>query len=141
MIFIRFPDVTEQEFSETLKGAMPSYVIELRATPRFDIGRLNRHLAFQVFKYLNITYMDLTSTLMGNIDSEALIYKLREFLQDSKPKFDRPIIFLVNRIESGEDLVSRVLAAISAVGAGPKYVFEVPRFERSTASDYELIAL
>lgn len=141
MVFVRFPDVTEQEFSEALKGAMPSYVIELRASPRFDIGGLNRQLAFQAFKHLNITYMDLTSTLMGQMNSEALIYRLREFLQNYKLKFDRPIMFLVNRIESDENLVSMVLAAISDTGTQPKYVLEVPKFERQISSDYQLVAL
>jgi hypothetical protein len=141
MIFILFPDVTEQEFRETLKCAMPSYVIELRTSPRFDIGNLNRNLAFQTFQYQNITYLDLASSLMGNVDPESLIYKLREFLQTNRPRFDRPIIFLINRIESDEGLVPRVLETLSAFDTEPKYVFEVPRFQGPAVSDYRLASL
>ena len=87
LIFILFPDVTEEEFRETLEHARPSFVLELRSSPRFDIGRLNRRLAFQVFASQNTTYLDLTSSLMGKIDGEAVLSSLKKFLQTTKPSF------------------------------------------------------
>lgn len=138
MIFMYFPDITEQEFTETLRHAAPSYVIELRTSPRFDIGNMNRHLAFQAFQYQNIKYLDLTSLLMGSGNSELLVLRLREFLQTRPPKLDMPIVFLVNRVESDEGLVARVLETFSTFTIGPKYTIQVPSFERSNISGYQL---
>lgn len=140
MIFVLFPDVTEQEFKETLKSAMPSYVIELRSSPRFDIGNLNRHLVFQTFDHQHTTYLDLTSSVHGEFDSETLVNKFRELFLTSKLNLDRPMIFLLNRIESDEHLMRRILETVTLSGAEPKHVFEIPRFERSSAA-YTLAVL
>jgi hypothetical protein len=141
VIFVLFPDVTESEFREILEYAMPSYVVELRTSPRFDIGNLNRHIAFQTFQHQNSIYLDLAYSVAGQAGSEPLIYRLREFLQKSRPKFDRPFIFLVNRIESDECLVPRVLETLVTFGAEPKYIMEVPRIERPTLPDYRIASL
>lgn len=126
LIFVHFPDVTEQEFRETIERARPSYVLELRAAPRFDIGRLTRHLAFQAFQRQNTTYLDLTSVSMGAIDAESVISSLRKFFQTTKPSLDRPIVFLIHRSESNKGFVNRVLETVAAGGTQPSGVFEVP---------------
>jgi len=128
ILFVLFPDVTEQEFRDVLKSAMPSYVIELRASPRFDIGNLTRQAAFQAFQHHNINYLDLTSALMKTSDIDAVLYRLRDFLREMRPKFDRPMIFLVNRAESNETLVPRVMEALTEFSAEPKHILEVPHF-------------
>src|ERR1700732_3453110 len=61
LIFVFFPDVTEDEFKKTLELAKPAMIVELRNTPRFDIGRLNRHIVFQYFDREHSKYLDLTS--------------------------------------------------------------------------------
>ena len=48
-VFVCFPDVQEKEFVELMENARPSYVIDLRIVPRFDVGRLNRDRAFALF--------------------------------------------------------------------------------------------
>ena len=134
LIFIHFPDVTEEEFRATLEHAKPSFVLELRSSPRFDIGKLNRQLAFQVFVSQNTTYLDLTSSLMGKIDSEAVLSSLRKFLQKTKPSFDRPVVFLMNRTESDEGFIESVLDTVSSFGSPASEVYEVPRFIPSFAT-------
>ena len=57
ILFMLFPDVNEQEFRDALNNSRPSHVIELRTSPRFDIGRLNRHDAFHAFKVQNINLL------------------------------------------------------------------------------------
>ncbi len=135
LIFMHFPDVTEEEFRETLKHAKPSFVLELRFSPRFDIGRLNRRLAFQAFKSHNTTYSDLTSSLMGKLDFGAVLSSLKKFLETTKPSFDRPIVFLMNRSESDENFMKRILDTVTSFSSAPSEVYEVPRFIASSTSD------
>ena len=113
ILFVLFPDVTEQEFRDVLKSAMPSYVIELRASPRFDIGSLTRQTVFQAFHHHNIRYADLTSALMGTNDTDAVLDRLRDFLREIRPRFDRPMIFLVDRVESTKIVVPRVMETLA----------------------------
>ncbi len=135
LIFMHFPDVTEEEFRETLQSARPSFVLELRLSPRFDIGRLNRRLAFQVFQSQNATYSDLTSSLMGKLDFGAVLSHLKEFLERTKPSFDRPIVFLMNRSESDENFMKRILDTVTSFSSAPSEVYEVPRFIAGSATD------
>jgi len=128
LILMRFPDITEEEFRETLEYAKPSFVLELRASPRFDIGRLNRQLAFQVFQAQNAAYMDLTSSLMGKIDREAVLGSLNKFLHMFRPSFDRPVMLLVNRIESDAHFLKNILSTIASYNSSATEIYEVPRF-------------
>lgn len=135
LIFMHFPDVTEEEFRETLQHARPSFVLELRFSPRFDIGRLNRQLAFQAFQSQNTIYSDLTSSLMGKLDFGAALSSLKKFLETTKPSFDRPIVFLMNRSESDENFMKRILDIVTSFSSAPSEVYEVPRFIAGSTSD------
>lgn len=128
LIFIHFPDVTEEEFRETLRNATPSFVLELRSSPRFDIGELNRRLAFQAFERYNIQYSDLTSSLMGKLDVGAVLFSLKKFLETTKLTFDRPLVFLMNRREYDQGFIKRILDTVSGFSSAPSEVYEVPSF-------------
>jgi hypothetical protein len=132
LIFVYFPDVTEQEFRETLECAKPSFVLELRSAPRFDIGKLNRQLAFQAFQTQGSRYLDLTSATMGKRDQEGVVSSLRGFLQSARVSLERPVMFLVNSSESDEDFTKRILDTVSSYKAGFSEVYEVPRYVGST---------
>lgn len=134
LIFIHFPDVTEEEFRNTLEQARPSFILELRASPRFDIGKLNRQLAFQTFRKQDAAYLDLTSSLMGKVDLESVLSSIRRFLDTTRPSFDRPIVFLMNRMESGGDFTDRVLDIMTRFDSKASEVYEVPRFVSDLAS-------
>jgi hypothetical protein len=128
LIFMHFPDVTEEEFRDTLQYANPSFVLELRFSPRFDIGRLNRRLAFQTFQKHNTTYSDLTSSLMGEVDLEEVLFRLKNFLETVKPSFDRPIVFLTNRNEFDKNFMKNILETVSSFSSAPSNVYEVPNY-------------
>ena len=128
VIFIYFPDVTEEEFRDTLEHARPSFILELRTSPRFDIGRLNRQMAFQAFRKQNAAYLDLTSPLMGKVDREFILSSVRRFLDTTRPSFDRPVVFLTNRMECGNDFRDRVLEIVTSLDSRASEVYEVPRF-------------
>ena len=128
LIFMHFPDVTEEEFRDTLRHANPSFVLELRFSPRFDIGRLNRRLAFQTFQKHNTTYSDLTSSLMSHIDLDEVLISLKNFLETVNPSFDRPIVFLMNRNEFDESFMQNILQTVSSFSSAPSNVYEVPKY-------------
>lgn len=133
LILVQFPDVSEQEFRETIEYAKPSFVVELRSSPRFDIGRMNRQLAFQVFQRQNATYLDLTSTMMGELDRDELFQNLRKFFQGGKSTFDRPVAFLINRSEADDGFVRKLIDMAGSFAPAPSVVYEVPRFMTSSA--------
>jgi hypothetical protein len=126
LIFVNFPDVTEAEFRQTLEYAKPSLIIELRSSPRFDIGTFNRQLAFQSFRRQNATYVDLTSSFMGN-DKDAVLSNLRKFLEASKPSFESPVVFLFSRAESDDDFRRKVWQTVTNFNAAATDVYEVPK--------------
>src|SRR5579862_6236864 len=130
LIFVHFADITEQEFLQTLEYAEPSYVLEFRFAPRFDVGKLTRQLAFQAFTAHRSVYIDLTSSMMGKPNGEALIAKLRHFFEDVRVSFDQPVMFLINRRELSEDFIARVLETVSPFNSAAPEIYEVPRFEK-----------
>src|SRR5260370_10518252 len=80
MIFVYFPDVTEEEFKATLQYAKPGSIIELRSAPRFDIGGLNRRLAFHAFEDQNSVYIDLALSSDSSRRSEEHTSELQSHL-------------------------------------------------------------
>jgi hypothetical protein len=134
LIFVYFADVTEHEFMQTLEYSEPSYVFEFRSAPRFDVGKLTRQLAFQAFSAHRSIYVDLTSSLMGKADSEALIGKLRHFLADARFSFDHPVMFLINKRELNEDFAARVLETVSSFNSASPEIYEVPHFEKGLSA-------
>jgi hypothetical protein len=128
LIFVYFSEVTEKEFLETLEYAQPSFVLELRTTPRFDIGQLNRQQAFQQFEHQKCSYIDLTSSLMGQSDPNHILIEVRNFLQKAKPSLIRPLMILLNRGEGYEMIARRILQDIGEYYSGEPEVFEIPRF-------------
>src|SRR5258708_6682572 len=60
VVFVCFPDVEELEFTHLLERARPGFVIDLRVVPRFDVGRMNRDRAFDLFDAAGTKYRDMT---------------------------------------------------------------------------------
>jgi hypothetical protein len=131
VIFVHFPEVTEQEFREMVDFAEPSHVIELRTSPRFDIGGLDRRSAFQTFERKRITYCDLTSSSNDENDSDIILNNLAKFFQLIRPTFERPIVFLTSPLEEAKGIPHRVLDACAQFGYRPDSVYEVPHFVNS----------
>src|SRR6266404_1012444 len=125
LVFVYFPEVTEDEFRYALEYAKPSYVLELRSAPRFDIGTLNRQSAFGAFERQQARYLDLTSTFMGKIDMEGAIGSLQAFLSSNRPKIERPIMFLVSRSEINEQFTRRIYDAVTISGAAVSEIYEI----------------
>lgn len=128
LIFVFFPEVTEDEFRKTLEMAKPSVVVELRSTPRFDIGRLNRQTVFQYFDREHSKYLDLTSKQVDETGGLDLIQEVRESFTKNHVRFDKPIMFLLSRHSSTPELSERIVGVVSELKKTPPEVLEIPHF-------------
>lgn len=129
VLFVHLHSITDVEFKEILEIAAPAFVLDLRAAPRFDIGRFNRRLAFAAFERCNSVYIDLSGTTMGKEDTMEVLDNLRTFLKTNRPPFPRPVMFLADGSGGGNTLVGGVLDVMTRFGGTKVEVFELPCFE------------
>lgn len=129
LIFVFFPEVTEDEFRVALESAKPSVVVELRNTPHFEIGNLNRQIVFQCFDKEHSKYLDLTSRRVRQSGELDLIEEVREVFSKNQIRFDKPIMFLLSTHNSPPGLSEQIIAVISELKKTPPEVLEVPRFD------------
>ncbi len=57
------PAVSDDEFALTVKALAPAQILDLRAVPAFNVGRLNRHLAFELFESQGSAYVDVAGLI------------------------------------------------------------------------------
>src|SRR5260370_1798692 len=98
LLFLLFPGVTEEEFTAALDYARPVIVLELRRSPRFDIGGLNRRAGFEWFQPRHPKYYDLPSQL-SVVDDDSRWNPLvlgEAFLVRVGPKGEGPVMLLIN---------------------------------------------
>jgi len=128
VVFVCFPDVEESEFVKLMENAKPSFVIDLRIVPRFDVGRLNRDRAFDLFEAAGTRYIDLTGILMNGASREDVMRSFNELLSSSSFDLFRPVIFLLSRPETSVATDTEILDALAASGKQAKEVMQVPAF-------------
>lgn len=128
VVFVCFPDVEEREFVMLINNARPSFVIDLRVLPRFDVGRLNRDRAFDLFETTGTSYIDLTGILMNGASREDVMVGFRELLASSTFDLSRPVVFLLSRPETSLATDGEILAAMEASGKHATRIMQVPAF-------------
>jgi hypothetical protein len=128
IIFVYFPEVTEEEFRSTLEYARPSSIIELRSAPRFDIGTLNRRLAFRAFENHNSTYIDLARPGEASDDFDQTLWECKSILKDSKTNLGRPLMFLMSKDDVNQGIPRIIRQMVSSILPDYNEVFEVPHF-------------
>jgi len=126
VVFVCFPDVEEREFVDLVETARPSFVIDLRVVPRFDVGRLTRDRAFDLFEAIGTRCLDLTGVLMNGATREDVMLSFHELLSSSAFDLFRPVIFLLSRPETSVATDAEVLNALAASGKQAKEVMQVP---------------
>lgn len=128
LIFVYFPEVTEDEFRKALEFSKPCAVFELRNTPRFDIGKLNRKTVFQYFDTEHIRYVDLNSWT-SPIESESSVFKeLAHAFETECSRFDRPVMFLMNSYNAPSGFSRRIVDLVSSVKKMSPEVLSIPQF-------------
>ena len=84
-----------------------------------------------MFKNQDSVYHDLTSSLMGRTDEEAVIANLQTFLASFQPSFNRPVVFLLNRRETDGEFLRKFLKTVTSFNSEVSEFYEVPRFLQS----------
>jgi hypothetical protein len=133
LIFLVFPLVTEDEFTKTLELAKPVTVLELRRSPRFDIGQLNRQEAFRWFEAMQAKYYDLSSVVASaqqdHIDPVDMV---RIFLKRSGSHLTGPIMLLLSDMaiqEHDDDALPTKIARLFASASKHQWnTVEIPQF-------------
>lgn len=128
VVFVCFLDVEEREVVDLMERARPSFVIDLRIVPRFDVGRLNRDRAFDLFDAMKTRYVDLTGVLMSGASREDVMRSFNELLSLSSFDPFRPVVFLLSRPETSLATDAEVLNALAASGKRAREVMQVPAF-------------
>ena len=128
LIFVYFPEVTEDEFRKALEFSKPSVVLELRTTPRFDIGRLDRKTVFQCFDRDHTKYLDLTSWGTNDRGPSDLLGEIKEAFKKDSIRFDRPVMFLLNSFNAPRGFSAEIIDLVSSLKKTKPEVFAVPQF-------------
>jgi len=133
LIFVVFPLVTENDFKRMLELSKPTAILELRRSPRFDIGHLNRHLAFRWFESTHSKYYDLTSAIHSEPQSAADPVELvGGFLSRAGKQVSGPVVILISQTYldkgSSDDVLTRIAKLFTSASEHPWRTIELPRF-------------
>jgi len=129
LLFLLFPGVTEEEFTAALDYARPVVVLELRRSPRFDIGTLNRQAAFEWFERSHSKYFDLASQSSASGDDSPWdpLALVEAFLKRAGSKVEGPVMLLVN--DSGAESLAPLVAQRFATASKSVWkTVEIPQY-------------
>lgn len=135
LIFLVFPLVTEDEFTRALELGKPAMILELRRSPRFDIGHLNRQEAFRWFEAMQSKYYDLSSALSPEEQNPAdPVQLVGTFLnRHTGSQVAGPIMLLLSdtSFEGSADessLPTRIARLFASTSKHPWETVEIPQF-------------
>lgn len=128
VVFVCFPDVEDREFVGLIENARPSFVIDLRIVPRFDVGRLNRARAFDLFDASSTRYIDLTGILLSGASRDDVMREFNELVCSNSFDLSRPVVFLLSRPDTSVASDAEVLDALASSGKRPNEIMQVPAF-------------
>lgn len=105
LIFVDTSDISSDIFVQLLKEARPTLVLDVRPIPRFDIGKLNRKLAFELFRENEIEYMDVAgltgvqSRWDARLNPSFLAQSINKSLKAQRAALEGPIAVLFDNQE------------------------------------------
>ena len=132
LVFVYFPDVTEDEFRKALEFSSPSAVFELRNTPRFDLGKLSRKAVFECFDRQHTKYVDIASSSRDNWNNSSLLEELANTFDRDLLRLDRPVMFLLNSHNLPPAFSQQIIDLVKSIKRTSLEVFSVPHHSRST---------
>lgn len=130
LIFVLFPLVTADEFTKAVELAKPSAVLDLRRSPRFDVGHLNRKQALRSFQDAGAKYFDVFAMeASGQKESTDPVQLAESYLSRSGMKLSGPIMLLLSDSAIPDDGVPvRIARLFAAASQHPWETIEIPRF-------------
>ena len=136
LLVVLFEGLSESEFLGALTSARPSFLVDLRVAPRFDLGSMNRRLVFTLFAQLGINYADLSGALGVSQSRDArlnpalLADQLRSTVFRSKKQPLGPLAFLVEPAQFADDYAHALADNLSDLSKGGWEVVRIPHFAR-----------
>jgi hypothetical protein len=127
VLFVSFPEVGESEFVDVIQLLKPSHVFDLRLTPRFDVGQLNRQRAFALFAAEHARYVDLAIAQTGGLSRNDVWERARTLLRSGTLDLKRPVVFLLGHAASSIATDTEILTLLSETGVYPLTVHRVPQ--------------
>jgi hypothetical protein len=134
LIFLVFPLVTEDEFTRILELTRPVCILELRRSPRFDVGHFNRREAFRWFEAMHSKYYDLSSRAYSDDRyADDPVHLVEAFLNRSGQKIAGPVMILISQgdpePDDQESSVSTQIAKLFAAASKHSWkTVEVPQY-------------
>jgi len=122
--------VDEASFVDFIRQIRPRFVVDVRVSPRFDMGRLNRKSVFSLFRELRASYVDLLaliSTDVAQIDVDGLAEPLRRSLLTGTQHPVGPLAFIVDGRVSGDDVWRVVSRSLTPPAHSEWEYFPFPR--------------
>lgn len=132
LIFVVFPLANEEDFTRPLEFARPSAILELRRSPRFDVGRLNRQLAFQWFEATHSKYYDLSPMLSsGDSSSADPVELVGMFLRSTGNQVHGPVMILLSETRAerpDDDVVNEITRLFASASDHSWKTITFPQF-------------
>lgn len=100
LIFADISELTADSFVTLLTESKPVFVLDFRPTPRFDLGRLNRRVAFDIFRDNETTYVDVTGLIGAssrwdaNLNPSFLVEYINNILIARERSVNGPMVLL-----------------------------------------------
>ncbi len=119
LIFSDLTKISSEGFLSLISESKPNLILDLRPTPRFDFGRLNRGMIFEVFKTNGTIYVDVTgiigvsSNADANLNPSLMAKSLSEIIKAKGLPMRGPLLFLFdnsNRLSSSTQVFADSLS-------------------------------
>lgn len=128
MIFTDVSELSADSFITLIDEARPTYILDVRPAPRFDIGRLNRGRVFEIFERNHIQYLDVaglvgvTSRWDANLNPSFLVETINEKLYQGTNALEGPILVLC---DDKEYLSSAMVVFPKQIRSNERYKWDV----------------
>lgn len=131
LAFLDMSTVSDRAFITMLGEMCPRWLLDLRPAPRFDYGRLNRHLAFRLFSEHGVNYLDIAARLRIRTRHDARLHagilsqELNALLARTTQTFSGPIVVLLDEpsvVVTALDVLPRTLQPRPKRGWTPRRV-------------------
>lgn len=136
LVFVNFEKISESDFVNTLEGARPKILIDLRRVPRFDLDSLNRRRVFAIFTSVGIQYVDLSGRLKstgqfpGQLAPNAIAEVLLELLGS---RIEGPLAFVVEAQQFDETYITELIDAFPSKQDHPWDILLLPFSDHAAA--------
>lgn len=133
LVFIDFEEIDEAGFLSVILKSRPRFVVDLRLVPHFDVGALNRKMAFSLFEEANVKYFDMSGRLKltdqrdAQFNPRLLAIQVRQTIFGHSKQLQGPIAFIVDHAQFEDSYVSELSENLSLPSDAGWEIFKAPQ--------------